>query len=472
MSAPRTALPAALVCLTLAVAVGGCTAGPPPAPEKGAIVLATGSDLSSSGVRRDLIRDWERRTGRAVRIVTLPDTADGQRSQLLAAGQSGNSGYDVLNIDVAWTAEFAEAGVIRPWGTALDGDFLGSVVKTAEHGGRIWGVPFNTDAGLLYYRKDILHDYGYDQPPSNWGELKNMAAQVAAAYNRKAAKDSTSAEAGKDGKAAEGTASGGAVPKMYGMVAQLRPYEGLTVNTLEAAWANGGDPEATSFTKGEQVGALQQGVADIKDRLDSIMPHEATAMDETESRRWFADGRALFMRNWPVEYASVAGKLKAGVQFDVAELPGRPTDGKRMSVLGGQNLAISADSARPDGARALIEALTGPAAERCLLERGFAATRDSAYREAGKAPVCPLAPAAADRGESGAARPPADREPPYTRTLYAALRAAEPRPRSAHYQTFSKVVQVRVSEYLGSRGGTAIADALAREADEALSGRG
>ncbi|WP_411146174.1 hypothetical protein [Streptomyces sp. x-80] len=119
--------------------------------------------------------------------------------------------------------------------------------------------------------------------------------------------------------------------------------------------ANGGDPEAAGFTRGEQVGALQQGVADVKDRLDPIMPHEVTAMDETESRRWFADGRALFMRNRPVEYASVAGELKAGVRFDVAELPGRPTDGRRMSVLGGQNLAISADSTRPNGARALIE---------------------------------------------------------------------------------------------------------------------
>ncbi|MEV0374257.1 extracellular solute-binding protein [Streptomyces sp. NPDC050636] len=463
MRAPRATVPAALLCLTLTAAASGCTSGPGPEPEKGAIVLATGSDLSSSGVRQDLIRAWEKRTGRTVRIVKLPDTADGQRSQLLAAGQSGDTHYDVLNIDVAWTAEFAEAGVIRPWGTSLDGDFLDSVVKTAEYDGKVWGVPFNTDAGLLYYRKDILREYGYNQPPSNWGELKNVAAQVADAYNRKAAK---AAKAGKKGRTP---------PTMYGMVAQLRPYEGLTVNTLESAWANGGDPEATSFTKGEQVGALQQGVADVKDRLDSIMPHEATTMDETESRRWFADGRALFMRNWPVEYGSVAEKLKEGVQFAVAQLPGRPTDGKRMSVLGGQNLAISAGSTRPEGARALIAALTSAGSERCLLERGFAATRDSAYRDAAKAPDCPLPPGDAERGEQGATQRPAPdpgEEPAYTRTLYAALRAAAPRPRSAHYQTFSKVVQIRVSEYLNSRGGTAIADALAREADEALSGHG
>ncbi|MFI7095591.1 extracellular solute-binding protein [Streptomyces lydicus] len=459
MRTARAAGPAAALSLLLAVAAGGCTAGPEPGPETGPIVLATGSDLSSTGVRQDLIRAFEQRTGRAVRIVKLPDTADGQRSQLLAAGQSGNSDYDVLNLDVAWTAEFAEAGVIRPWGTGLDGDFLDSVVKTVAYHGKIWGVPFNTDAGLLYYRKDILARYGHHQPPSNWGEVKNIALEVAGAYNRELARK----------------AKGGTVPAdrtMYGMVAQLRPYEGLTVNTLEAAWANGGDPDATSFTKGEQVGALQQGVADVKDRLDSIMPHEATTMDETESRRWFADGRALFMRNWPVEYASVAEKLTPRKQFDVAELPARPSDGKRMSVLGGQNLAISAGSKRPEGARALIEALTGPGSERCLLERGFAATRDSAYRDAAKAPSCPLPPERAERGSTGQRAPWPGQEPPYTRTLYAALRAAEPRPRSAHYQTFSKVVQIRVSQYLSSRGGTAIADALAREADEALSGRG
>ncbi|PNE41735.1 MULTISPECIES: extracellular solute-binding protein [Streptomyces] len=457
----RAALPAAALALLLTAAVGGCTSGRP-APEQGPIVLATGSDLSSSGVRQDLIHAWERRTGRTVRIVKLPDTADAQRSQLLAAGQSGNSGYDVLNIDVAWTAEFAAAHVIRPWDGGLDGDFLPSVVKTATgDDGKIWAVPFNTDAGLLYYRKDILKKYHHSaEPPSNWGELKNVAIEVTNAYNREAARAAKAADKEPP-------------PTLYGMVAQLRPYEGLTVNTLEAAWANGGNPDATSFSKGEQIGALQMGVAELKGRLDTIMPHEATAMDETESRRWFADGRALFMRNWPVEYASIAEKLTPLVQFDVAQLPARP-DGKRMSVLGGQNLAIAADSTHPSGARALIEALTDPESERCLLERGFAATRSSAYRTAGGAPHCPLPPGDAQRGEHGAGGAPSappDGPPPYTQVLKGALLAAEPRPRSAHYQTFSKVVQIRVSEYLDSQGGTAIADELAKEADQALSGR-
>ncbi|WP_260638187.1 extracellular solute-binding protein [Streptomyces angustmyceticus] len=453
MTTPRTRTGAVLVCLALLPAAGGCTAGEPTGPERGAIVLATGSDLSSSGIRQDLIRAWEKEHGRTVRIVKLPDTADGQRSQLLAAGQSGNGGYDVLNLDVAWTAEFAEAGVIRPWADQLDGDFLDSVAKTVEYGGKVWGVPFNTDAGLLYYRKDLLAEY-HRPVPSDWDELEKTAQDVAGAYNRKAA--------GARGH-------GGKPPRMYGMVAQLRPYEGLTVNTLESAWADGGDPDATSFTKDEQVGALQQGVTDLKGRLDAIMPHETTTMDETESRRWFADGRALFMRNWPVEYASVAEKLTPGVQFDVTQLPARRGDGRRMSVLGGQNLAISAASERPAGARSLIEALTGPRSERCLLERGFAATRESAYRESAGAPRCPPH-SGTERGERGTPGAPEPR--PDTRTLHEALLAAEPRPRSAHYQTFSKVVQLGVSAFLNGRGGTAIADRLAREADDALGGRG
>ncbi|MFE1176470.1 extracellular solute-binding protein [Streptomyces sp. NPDC058773] len=446
---------AALAALTLALATSGCTADGQLVPEKGAIVLATGSDLSSSGVRQELIHAWERRTGRTVRIVKLPDTADGQRSQLLAAGQSGNGGYDVLNLDVAWTAEFAEAGVIRPWATSLDGDFLDSVAKTVQYDGKVWGVPFNTDAGLLYYRKDILRRY-HRGAPSTWSELREAATEVAAAHNREAAREAAREHRKKP-------------PTMYGMVAQLRPYEGLTVNTLESAWGNGGDPDATSFTKGGQIGALQQGIADLKLRLDSIMPHEATTMDETESRRWFADGRALFMRNWPVAYASVAEKLRPGREFEITQLPAR-ADGKRLSVLGGQNLAISAHSTRPEGARSLIEALTGPGSERCLLERGFAATRDSAYRQAATAPHCPLPPGGAERGEHGAPGRPEPRPDPGT--LHEALLAAAPRPRSAHYQTFSKVVQLGVSAYLNGRGSTAIADRLAREADDALGGRG
>ena len=73
MTTARTRTGAVLVCLALLPAAGGCTAGEPTGPERGAIVLATGSDLSSSGIRQDLIRAWEKEHGRTVRIVKLPD---------------------------------------------------------------------------------------------------------------------------------------------------------------------------------------------------------------------------------------------------------------------------------------------------------------------------------------------------------------------------------------------------------------
>ncbi|WP_030264642.1 extracellular solute-binding protein [Streptomyces violens] len=436
---------AAVLCL---LAAGCSDPGPAPAGD-GDIVLATGSDLSSTGVRRELIRQWERRSGKKVRIVKLPDTADGQRSQLLAAGQSGNSGYDVLNIDVAWTAEFAAAGIIRPWGRELGGDFLDSVKKTATTGsdGTVWAVPFNTDAGLLYFRSDLLRKYGYDGPPDTWEQLRTWSQQIMAEENA--------------GRPAD--------EKLYGMVAQLRPYEGLTVNTLESVWASGGDPERTAHL----AGALQQGVYALKERLRTIMPQEATAMDETASGQWFAEGRALFMRNWPVEYASVAEKLEPGRQFDVAQLPAGSSEGRHRTVLGGQNLAIAADAAHPDEARSLITALTSARSEHCLLQRGFAATRASAYD--GTAPACDLPPDDARREEDGGARPgtpPPGRVPPYTDLLHRALKDAAPRPRSAHYATYSKVVQLYVSAYLTGKDDASIADELAEEATKALSGRG
>ncbi len=38
-------------------------------------------------------------------------------------------------------------------------------------------MPWYTDAGLLYYRKDLLAKYGV-QPPKTWGELAAAAKKL------------------------------------------------------------------------------------------------------------------------------------------------------------------------------------------------------------------------------------------------------------------------------------------------------
>ena len=36
-------------------------------------------------------------------------------------------------------------------------------------------MPVYADAGILYYRTDLLKKYGYEEPPKTWEELAMMA---------------------------------------------------------------------------------------------------------------------------------------------------------------------------------------------------------------------------------------------------------------------------------------------------------
>src|SRR5581483_3162157 len=144
----------------------GAHADDAPGDGRGPLTLATAGDLT--GYLAPLLQGWNRtHPGEKVTLVELPDSADETHAQMTTDLRGGDRGrFDVLNIDVNWTSEFAAAGWIRP----LPRDrfplqsFLPPVVDTATYDGRLYAVPYVTNAGLLLYRKDILAKEGVPPP--------------------------------------------------------------------------------------------------------------------------------------------------------------------------------------------------------------------------------------------------------------------------------------------------------------------
>lgn len=173
---------AAVRCfLALAVlAAGYAVFGPRHAEpaERGPLTLATAGDLTR--YLGPLLDDWNaRHPDQKVTLVELPDSADETRSQMITELRSGDSRFDILNIDVAWTSEFAAAGWIAPLDRSrfpLD-SFLPPVVETATFDGRLYAVPYVTNAALLYYREDVLREEGVE-PPRTWSELARQALSL------------------------------------------------------------------------------------------------------------------------------------------------------------------------------------------------------------------------------------------------------------------------------------------------------
>jgi multiple sugar transport system substrate-binding protein len=375
--------------------------------EPGELVVLSGADDSVGHQRQRLIDEWNHtHQDNPARLEDLSSEADQQHSEMVARAQSGSSGVDVYNLDVTWVAEFAAAHFIQPLpDTVSTVGFLPEPLATCKFDGKLWALPFNTDAGLLFYRTDLVSTGSLPRqlPPSET-DIQRLA-----------------------------TAASGQPKAWY--VGQLSHYEGLTVNALEAIWAAGGDvvdgDDHVVIDSGQAKAGLQQlarGLVGSDNRPPAVLP-DSTKFIERDSTEAFRSGAVALMRNWPVAYGQLkndsdrrnGGRSDVASNFAVTQLPG-------PSVLGGQNLAVSNDTDKPRAARELVKFLTSESSERTLFgDGGLPATRAATY----------------DDTAVRAARP-------YAGALLAAVHNARPRPMTTHYALFSSVFQDVVSEALAS----------------------
>ena len=133
---PRLAAIAAGLLLT-----AGCTSGSgspggsaPSTNGIGPITFAIGKD--DSGWLRGVIAGWNKEYPRQkVTLLLLPEAANDQLAQLVANLQAKSDEYDVIDMDVIWTAEFASNGWIIPLPESKFplGEFLKPAVDTAMY---------------------------------------------------------------------------------------------------------------------------------------------------------------------------------------------------------------------------------------------------------------------------------------------------------------------------------------------------
>ena len=342
---PGIAVIAAGLLLTAGCAGGGTSSGgsAPSTDGIGPITFAIGQD--NSGWLQGVITGWnEQNPNQKVTLLLLPEASNDQLAQLVANLQAKSGEYDVIDMDVIWTAEFASNGWIIPLPESQFplGDFLKPAVDTAMYQGRLYAVPDYSNADLLYYRKDILAKAG-QQPPRTWAQLQQLAETVAPKYG------------------------------LNGYAGTLAPYEGLTVNFAEAVQSAGGSilsPEGTKVTvnSAKALAGLEFLVNGLN---QGWIPKATLTYEEESAQQAFEAGKFLFLDNWPDVYGalSVPGPdNQVYGKFGVVALPG--PDGMGSSSLGGANLAISAYSQHQRTALNFIKYMTDLANERQMLEQG------------------------------------------------------------------------------------------------------
>jgi hypothetical protein len=246
----------------------------------------------------------------------------------------GRGDVDVYMVDVIWQ------GILAPHSVDLKKyfkedeikKFLPRSIENNTVGGKLASIPWFIDAGILYYRTDLLEKYGYKEPPKTWQELTEMAKKI------------------QEGERAAGNAD------FQGFIFQGKASESGTCNFIEWIYSfNGGtivEPDKKiTINNPDAIKALEMA----KGWVGTISPKGVTTYGEEEARNVFQTGNAAFMRNWPYAYAlghdpkaAIAGK------FDVTDVPKGGENGKNAACLGGWQLMVSAYSKAPDAAADLV----------------------------------------------------------------------------------------------------------------------
>ncbi len=298
----------------------------PPSRHSGELSILMEPD--GTGIWGKLVSEFNSQTRNVrVRIVEGPPATNAREDLYSTSFLSGSASFDIVYCDVIWVAKFAAAGWLKDLTSLLSPedreDFLPAELKAGSFRGKLYRIPAFTDAGLLYYRKDLV-----PVPPKTFGDLV-----------KESRKNQTK--------------------ERWGFLWQGKQYEGLITAFLEVLWGFGGewiDPEKrqTYIDGPEAVEALNF----LKNTIGSISPPGVTGYIEEDTRLLFQSGRAVFLRNWPYvltlmqrSNAPVMGNVAYTTMVHAPDRPGAAT-------LGGWGFAISSYCLNPEEAWKFVEFMT------------------------------------------------------------------------------------------------------------------
>lgn len=275
--------------------------------------------------------------------------------------QAGDADLDLFAGDVSWPAQFATNGWIadlsKRFPEAERRQFIAGAIEGDTYQEKVWGVPWFTDSGFLFFRKDLLEKSGFSDPPTTWDELREMAAKVQ-----------------RDAKVPNGFVFTGAV------------YEGGTVLGTEFIRSAGGDVldgDTAVVTSPQAVEGLkiQQSLV-----ADGIAPKAVANFKEDEAAAAFLRGDSVFMRMWPFAYDMLTDKEASDItpqQVGLVPVPVASADASPLNVGGGWSFYINKESKQQDAAWDLAQFLAAAKQQKTMaIEGAYLPTRTALYDDA------------------------------------------------------------------------------------------
>jgi multiple sugar transport system substrate-binding protein len=326
---------AAGAALTLAVSLTACSSSNSDAQKGGnetvTITFARGKDVTEGS--KKLVEAFEK-THPNIKVVfkEMPADTGQNHDQLVTMLSSKSSEIDVFDLDVIWPAEFAKAGYLQPLDRYIEKDgidlskYVPGAVEAGKVDGQQYAIPRFIDAGLLFYRKDIVPN-----PPKTWDELVEMAKKY---------------------KGQGGT--------QYGYLMQAKQYEGLVCNFVEFIGAYGG---RILDDKGNVVVNSPEALKGLKKMIEvaqsDFVPKNISTFTELETHTGFIEGQSVFARNWPYQYALAQDQKQSKIVGKVGVAPLPAGDKGSAAALGGWMMGINNYSKHKKEAWEFVKFATG-----------------------------------------------------------------------------------------------------------------
>lgn len=318
------------------------------------VTLTYARGVDTTGATEKLVEAFEAKQDK-IKVVfqEMPSDSGESHDQYVTAFSAKSTEIDVFDADVIWPAEFAQADYaldldrfIEADGIDMDAYFPGTVAA-GTFKGKQWAMPKFTDAGVLFYRSDLV-----DTPPETWDELIEAAAEL---------------------QGEEGTE--------FGYLMQASQYEGLITNAVEYIGSYGGavldDEENVVVDSPETIKAIEKMQEIVQ---SDFVPSNILNFTEIETEAAFIEGNAVFARNWPYLQASSNDEDKSKVAGNVAFTTIPSGDDGSASALGGWMSMISRYTEHPQEAWEFVKFMTGPEGQKITaIHGGSAPTIEALY---------------------------------------------------------------------------------------------